>query len=199
MVSLDHDPAACPVVAVPGLEWYTQLVMHEVSSDVVRVQHAYRSERNHRVEVLGCAGLVSDPAAPTWAATYNRQDSNLVDGDNVQVKLGMDAALDAWPAGGRADPAAPPHRRQYPSPHPRPVAAGAGPPIAGLGNRTRRALSGRPRPGSLRSVDQPPTRRHAAGAVRARAGAGGLAGSVDLDFKPAKSKRHGLLSCLPLG
>ena len=100
VVSLDHDPAACPVVVIPGLEWYTQLVLRGVSADEVRVQHAYRSERNHRVEVLGCTGLVSDPVALTWAATYNRDDANLVDGDNVQIKLGMDEALNAWSAGG---------------------------------------------------------------------------------------------------
>jgi hypothetical protein len=100
VVSLDHDTAACPIVVVPGLEWYTQLVMRGVTADELRVQHAYRSERNHRVEVLACSGLVSDPGELAWAATYNREDPNLVDGDNIQIKLGMDTVLDAWPTGG---------------------------------------------------------------------------------------------------
>ena len=44
--------------------------------------------------------MVSDAAALKWAATYNRSDANMVDGDNVQVKLVMDEVVDTWPAAG---------------------------------------------------------------------------------------------------
>lgn len=97
-VALDHDTNVCPVVVVPGYVWHTQLVMRgQVSSDL-RVQHAYRSARNHRIEILGCAGLTSDRADLKWAATYNRDDTNMVDGDNIQIKLGLDDFMDIWPA-----------------------------------------------------------------------------------------------------
>jgi hypothetical protein len=100
VVALNHDTGSCPVVVVPGYEWYAELVMLGQSASDVLVQHAHRSARNHRVRVEGCSGLVSDAAALKWAATYNRSDANMVDGDNVQVKLGMDEVVDTWPAAG---------------------------------------------------------------------------------------------------
>ena len=97
-VVLDHDTNICPVVMVPLYEWHDQLVMYgQVSSDL-RVQHAYRSARNHRIEILGCTGLTSNRDNLKWAATYKRDDTNMVDGDNIQVKLGLDDFLDIWPA-----------------------------------------------------------------------------------------------------
>ena len=99
-VSLDHDTNLCPVVTVPGYPWYGELVMRGQVAHELRMQHAHRSARNHCVQLLGCAGLTADRSDLRWAATYNRSDTNLVDGDNVQVKLGMDDRLDAWPEDG---------------------------------------------------------------------------------------------------
>jgi len=96
-VGLDHDTDSCPIVRVPGYEWYDQLILHGQVSAELLTQHAYRSSRNHRVELLGCSGLMSDCGDLKWAATYNRTDTNLVDGDNIQIKLGMDDVLNEWP------------------------------------------------------------------------------------------------------
>lgn len=100
IVSLDHDTQACPIVVVPNYTWYDQLVMQGVASSELRTQHAYCSARNHFVQILGCAGLTSNLQDLKWAATYNRLDTNMVDGDNIQIKLGMDEVLNAWPIDG---------------------------------------------------------------------------------------------------
>ena len=97
-VALNHDTNLCPVVTVPGYEWYTQLVMRSQIAPDLRIQHAYRSAQNHRIQILSCSGLTSATTNLQWAATYNRNDTNMVDGDNIQVKLGMDDFLDGWPA-----------------------------------------------------------------------------------------------------
>ena len=99
-VALDHDTNLCPIVVVPGYEWYIQLVMRGQVATELRIQHAYRSPRNHRIQLLSCAGLTSATTNLKWSATYDRSDTNMVDGDNVQVKLGMDDFLDGWPADG---------------------------------------------------------------------------------------------------
>jgi hypothetical protein len=97
-VALNHDTNLCPVVIVPDYEWYSELVMRRQVASELLVQHAYRSARNHRVQVTACSGLTSIATNLKWAATYYREDTNMVDGDNVQVKLGMDDFLNAWPA-----------------------------------------------------------------------------------------------------
>ena len=97
-VALDHDTNLCPVVVVPLYEWYDQLVMRGWVSSDLRVQHAYRSARNHRIEILDCSGLTSNRDDLKWAATYKRDDTNMMDGDNIQIKLGLDDVLDLWPA-----------------------------------------------------------------------------------------------------
>lgn len=97
-VALAHDTNVCPVVVVPSYEWYDQLVMRGLVSSDLRVQHAYRSARNHHIEILGCSGLTSNRDDLKWAATYKRDDTNMVDGDNIQITLGLDDVLDIWPA-----------------------------------------------------------------------------------------------------
>lgn len=99
LVALAHGTNECPISFPPGYLWYSQLVMRSISASNVLVQHAYRSERNHRIEVLACSGLVTNPADLKWATTFNRGDGNMVDGDNVQVKLGMNEAVNIWPGG----------------------------------------------------------------------------------------------------
>ena len=96
-IALDHDTNVCPVVVVPSYEWYDQLVMREWVSSDLRVQYAYCSARNHHIEILGCSGLTSNRDDLKWAATYKRDDTNMVDGDNIQIKLGLDDVLDLWP------------------------------------------------------------------------------------------------------
>jgi len=97
-VALNHDTNLCPVVVVPGYDWYTQLVIRGKIAQELLVQHAYRSSRNHRIQVTGCSGITSVTTNLKWAATHNREDANIVDGDNVQIKLGMDDILNVWPA-----------------------------------------------------------------------------------------------------
>lgn len=97
-VALDRDTHLCPVVVVPGYEWYVQLVLRGEAATDLRIQHAYASSRNHRIQILSCAGLTAAATDLKWAATYNRDDGNMVDGDNVQIKLGMDDFLHGWPA-----------------------------------------------------------------------------------------------------
>lgn len=97
-VALNRDTNLCPVVVVPGYEWYAQLVLRGEAATDLRVQHAYETSRNHRVQILSCSGLTAAATNLKWAATYNRDDANMVDGDNVQIKLGMDDFLDGWPA-----------------------------------------------------------------------------------------------------
>lgn len=96
--ALDHDVAVCPPVLIPDYLWYTQLVVYGRTASRATLLHGLSSPLNHRAELNGCAGLVADPAALRWSVTYNRSDPNSVDGDNVQVRLGMDDAVDAWPA-----------------------------------------------------------------------------------------------------
>lgn len=96
-VSLNHGTNLCPVVTVPAYLWYTQLVMRAQAASDLFVQHAYRSSRNHHVEVGMCSGLSSMATNLKWSVTYDRSDANMVDGDNVQIKLGMDDFLDSWP------------------------------------------------------------------------------------------------------
>lgn len=99
-LALNHDTNATPIHFVPGYLWHSQLVLYAETATELRTQHAYRSAWNHHVELLGASGQVSTVSAMPWAATYKRDDANLVDGDNVQVKLGLDAAISNWPAGG---------------------------------------------------------------------------------------------------
>jgi len=99
VVELAHDEAACPHVVVAGYEWYDQLVMRDEVATQVRLEHLYQSSRNQEVRLLSAGGITSTVSDLEWAATYNRTDTNMVDGDNIQVKLGMDDLLNAWPAG----------------------------------------------------------------------------------------------------
>lgn len=99
-VALAHDTNLCPIVLIPDHEWHKELVMLAQPAPELLVQHAYRSARNHRIELLECAGLTSTLTNLEWSATYKRDDTNMVDGDNIQIRLGLDGILDAWPADG---------------------------------------------------------------------------------------------------
>ncbi len=96
-VALDHDTNSCPIISIPAYEWYEELVLHGQVSTELRTHHAYDASRNHHVELLSVAGLTDDRSDLRWAATYNRSDGNMVDGDNIQIKLGIDDFLDTWP------------------------------------------------------------------------------------------------------
>jgi hypothetical protein len=96
-VSFDHE--ACPYIIVPGYSWYEELVMLDQVSRRIGLKHRYASGRNHLVELRHCSGMTSETSNLKWSVTYNRNDANLVDGDNIQVKLGMDDFLNTWPDG----------------------------------------------------------------------------------------------------
>jgi len=49
--------------------------------------------------LLSCSGITEDITNLKWSATYNREDANMVDGDNIQIRLGMDDFLNIWPKG----------------------------------------------------------------------------------------------------
>lgn len=100
VIALNHDTNLCPVAIVPAYDWYRELVMYGQVASELLVQHAYRSSRNHRIQVTGCSGLAGTVTSLTWSATYNRGDANMVDGDNIQIKLGMDACTGTWPVDG---------------------------------------------------------------------------------------------------
>ena len=97
-LALNHDTNACPIVVDPGYTWYDKLILLDAVASNLTVQHAYRSSRNHHVEVLECSGMSADTTNLKWSAQYNRDDTNMVDGDNVQIRLGLDDYLDTWPA-----------------------------------------------------------------------------------------------------
>jgi hypothetical protein len=95
-VRLHHE---IPPIEIPGYAWYRELVLVDEASRSVALEHLYDRSRDHRLLRFDASGLVASPAGLRWAATYNRLDPNLVDGENVQVKLVADAVLDTWPAG----------------------------------------------------------------------------------------------------
>lgn len=99
-VSLAHDTNDCPIVTVPPYDWYDQLVLLDHAACSLAIQHAYDSAKNHHVSLTSCHGLTSDLGQLKWAVTYKRDDTNMVDGDNVQVKLGLDDFLNEWPSNG---------------------------------------------------------------------------------------------------
>ena len=99
-IRLAHDAETCPYVSVPDYGWYTDLVALYETSTSVRVAHAYDSAKTHELVLSECSGLVSDLNAMNWAASYYRQDANMVDGDNIQVKLSLDNAIETWPVNG---------------------------------------------------------------------------------------------------
>ena len=99
VVNMDHNEAACPVVVVPGYDWYKELVMLDQSVTQISLAHQYDSIRNHQVNLIQASGITSNLNDLKWAATYNRNDTNMVDGDNVQVKIGLDDFLNVWPNG----------------------------------------------------------------------------------------------------
>ncbi len=98
-VDLNHDVAICPPVTIPGYEWYQELVMLDQPGRGARLTHLHDPARQQRVELVGASGITSAPDNLKWAVTYNRNDANMVDGDNVQIKLGIDDFLDVWPDG----------------------------------------------------------------------------------------------------
>ena len=93
-IELDYD--TCPSISVPGYTWYKELILLDQISDTMKIEHLYEN-RNHQVEILSCEGITSDIQNLKWAVTYNRDDQNMVDGDNIQIKLGMDDFLYTWP------------------------------------------------------------------------------------------------------
>jgi len=95
-LALDHE---MPHVVIPGLEWYEELILGETTSDFASLVHLYDDRRNQRIDVVGSSGLVSSIDDLKWSMVYNRNDSNLVDGDNVRVRLGANPSIDAWPDG----------------------------------------------------------------------------------------------------
>lgn len=98
-VVLDHDRAVCPPVNVAAYSWYEQLVLLDHPAETLRVEHLYEPGRDHAIERLSAVGLTDDLSQLKWSATCNRDDPNMVDGDNAQVKLGLDDFQDVWPAG----------------------------------------------------------------------------------------------------
>jgi hypothetical protein len=98
-VKLDHSTDSCPPIYVSGYSWYGDLVVLHETSDFVRVEHSYDSGKTHEVRVSACSGLVTSVESVCWAATFNRYDGNMVDGDNIQIKLSMNEAVDGWPSG----------------------------------------------------------------------------------------------------
>lgn len=96
---LDHATSACPVITVsPYYWWYTQLVMRAVTSSTLAVRHAEDPARAQFVDLRSAVGLASRSEL-NWSATFNRWDTNMVDGDNVQISLGLDDHVDGWPSG----------------------------------------------------------------------------------------------------
>jgi hypothetical protein len=93
-ISLSHD---LPHVVLPGYTWFKQLVGKDIESPVLGVRHHYDPRRNQRVEVLTAKGTAREATQPRWSITYNRDDGNMVDGDNVQAYLALDTALATWP------------------------------------------------------------------------------------------------------
>lgn len=83
-----------------GFGTSAKLVQEGAHSTKVTAQHLYDAMRNHRLEVQSASGLIDDVASFNWSTTYNQEDANMVDGDNVQIRLGADQQVNAWPAGG---------------------------------------------------------------------------------------------------
>jgi hypothetical protein len=99
-LELDHSTSACPVlIAAPYYWWYTQLVFRAMTSATVAVRHAVDPARAHFLDCRLAGGLVALTSL-NWAATFNRWDTNMVDGDNLQISIGLDDALPSWPAEG---------------------------------------------------------------------------------------------------
>jgi len=96
VLDLAHDDADCPHVPVPGYD-ETHLVMLDQPATDVRLIHAYDPAMNQRLQVLGASGRTDQLDDLKWAVAYDRTDTNMVDGDNIQARLGMDDFLGAWP------------------------------------------------------------------------------------------------------
>ncbi|MDD4734756.1 MAG: hypothetical protein PHP44_01475 [Kiritimatiellae bacterium] len=99
-IQLSHDTGICPPISIPDYSWYGDLVAMYETSTFVRVEHAYDSAKTHELTLSACNGLISNLPDMNWVATFYRYDGNMVDGDNVQVKLSLDSAINAWPSGG---------------------------------------------------------------------------------------------------
>ena len=99
-LNLAHDEATLPHVVVPGYTWKDTLVLLDHVSPTVTLEALYLPNRTHRAKILDAAGLTDDLSELKWAVEYDRGDTNMVDGDNISVRLGMDDFLNTWPAGG---------------------------------------------------------------------------------------------------
>lgn len=97
-LALNHD---LPHLTVSNYEWYEDFVMRDGASPLISCQHAYDPKRNHTIELLSASGLTDNLGDLLWNVTYNRNDTNMVDGDNVQIGLSLDPFLpdSIWPIG----------------------------------------------------------------------------------------------------
>lgn len=97
-VALAHEEEVLEPVEVPFYSWFDAFVFYRERSNWLAADHAFDPARNHRVELISASGLVNSLAQLAWSARYARNDPNMVDGDNLQVTVGMDEVLDNWPA-----------------------------------------------------------------------------------------------------
>ncbi len=93
--TLDHE--TLQPIEVPNFEFFEDLVVYREQSDFVQLRHAHDAARNQHVEITDISGLVDTADGFKWSVIYDRDDANLVDGDNIQVRLTMDEMLGAWP------------------------------------------------------------------------------------------------------
>jgi len=75
------------------------VVMLDRVSDSIEAKHLYESGRDHFVELLSCSGITENMTNLKWSVSYNSEDKNMVDCDNIQIRLGMDDFLNIWPKG----------------------------------------------------------------------------------------------------
>ncbi|MBC8350921.1 MAG: hypothetical protein H8E66_02980 [Planctomycetes bacterium] len=93
-LDLSHDMQN---VLVPGYEWFPDMAMYRGPSNWMHAKHAYDNARNHLIQVTAVGGLVDSVDDLTWSVIYDNDDAELVDGDNVQIRLTLGQTITTWP------------------------------------------------------------------------------------------------------
>jgi len=98
LVTLDHDENLLPNADISCIPDHDMIISKQAGTRI-SLHHLHDPARDHRVRLLQAEGLTTDLDQLKWSASYDRDDANLFDGDNIEIMLGLDDMVDTWPAG----------------------------------------------------------------------------------------------------
>lgn len=89
-----------PYVEFKNKKWYKSKIFADEAVTRIAFEHMYLKHEKWAIELTNAGGLVDSVGELLWNGNYNRNDTNVLDGDNLQFTLNLDKSVSDWPALG---------------------------------------------------------------------------------------------------